>query len=814
MSVIRSRAVRQAATIAMIAAGIGAVAPSAATAESNTRGHTVVSNQEFRAFVEDGEEIRFAVEVARTSVLPSDVGYRVTLKGPGGVSQHCVLPAGADVGRRCELGPITARRTGVWQADVSATGAPDIEGFNAADAGSAGDFPTLDWDVTVRSAGGAVVPGRVWAPTRYSMFNSAGDSPAVVRRGAGPLALFYLHDNGWLYRARYAAYNGIYSRQRATSLGVVDAVTGTPVYRSTTNQDPRSFTIDHADQDYFKIFFERPDSAMPATATAWNGHTLVLNRAPAPLTPTVRALMFVEDDDLATHAGTYRLAAANHSGVVDVVVDSDLDGEPSPADVRISHAVNAVPDGVEITGAWDGKAADGTVVDPRRPVTIWAVIDRAGEIHFTNSDVEYRSGIEVERLNGPAGGRSLLYWDDRKLRIDGKHQERTRAVDGRDGVDTSGGAHDLPAAGSGGGLGWGNERFIDDWTYVPVGIAAQAQVPADLRLVKTRVGTGPVHPGDEISWQVRIGNFGGATATDTVVTDLAVDDEVEDLVLSDPSKGTVDALTWDVGDLPPNATATVTVTGTVAAGATGPVDNRAIATSPDDPTGPPVDPAADCEDNASLVADVDNCDLVSTPITPAPVTRADLVIDKESVDLAIDAAEHTGDVTWRIRVRNNGPSDAPDVVVDELPGAGSDTALTVVRGPSRGSFDADAQSWSVGDLEAGAQATVVVRTTHPLAALQHGVVNTATVTSPVDPYDPDGGCRANDGLDADDDNCDHVTVTADPPAATPPADPESPETPALPSLGAPAATAIVGAAGSLSAGVALLWVGRRRRRAA
>jgi hypothetical protein len=822
-----------AGAVLAIGATAGVAAPRAAVAESNSGGHTVVSNQEFRAYAQRGERVRFAVDVARGSIHPSDVASTVTLKGPGGVVDRCRIPAHAPVGRSCVLGPAKARRSGIWQALISATGAPDIEGINGTDAGPAGDFPTLDWDLTVRDAGGAVVHGRVWAPERYSMFNSSGGSQAAVRHGAGPLTLYYLHDNGWLYRARYDAYNGVYSRHRATSLGVVDAATGEPVYRSTTNQDPRDLTIDHPKQDYFKIFFDRPDSSMPASATAWDGRTLVLDNAPAPLTPSVTGLRYVEDDDLASHAGSYVLQVSNHSGVVDVVVDSDLDGRPDADDVRYSRPVNAGPAGVELHGTWDGKAKDGTVVAPQQRVKVWALIDRAGEIHFTNSDVEYRSGIDVRRLNGPATGRTTLYWDDHRLRIDGKHQVSTAVRDGRAGVDSTGGVHGLPTGGVGGGFGWGNERFIDDWTFVPVGIEAEAVAPADLRLVKLRQGTGPVTPGDRITWQVRIGNFGDTVASDTVVTDLDVDaTEIDGLALTDPSAGTVDGLMWTVGDLAPNATATVTVTGTVKAGATGPLENRAVTTSPDDPTGPPADPTTVCEDNPSLPTDLDNCDVVRTPVTPDP---ADLRILK---DLTSSSVEPGGRATWRVTVGNFGEGVATDVVMDDLgayvrahsPGGRSEVTDLELSAPSKGSVDG--VTWSVGDLAPGEKATVTLTGTVPDTETGT-LVNRAVVTSPDDPTGPPAApepdCEDNTTLAGDVDNCDVVETPFDttppvqppphhhtPAPPTPPAPATPPQLPPaddgwIPNLGGPGALGLSGAVAALAIGSGLLLGWRRRR---
>src|SRR6185295_13460078 len=98
-----------------------------------------------------------------------------------------------------------------------------------------------------------------------------------------------------------------------------------------------------------------------------------------------------------------------------------------------------------------------------------------------------------------------------------------------------------------------------------------------------------------------------------------------------------------------------------------------------------------------------------------------------------DATPNVGDViTFTITITNNGPDTATGVeVTDVLP-----PGLTLVTGLiRRGTFSSTTTVWTVGTLESGASATLLLqaRVDSPLAQ-----TNTASVTD-VDQFDPDLG---------------------------------------------------------------------------
>jgi len=180
------------------------------------------------------------------------------------------------------------------------------------------------------------------------------------------------------------------------------------------------------------------------------------------------------------------------------------------------------------------------------------------------------------------------------------------------------------------------------------------------------------------------------------------------LVAATPEAGTsYDPTTgiWTVGSLAPAATVTLLIEAEVVSGL--PQTNTATVATADQ-----FDP--DPTNNTDSVTE--------TPLT------ADLAIAK-SVN---DPAPILGDtVTYTIVVINAGPDPALNVIATErfpLDGLSDITAGS----PSQGSFDASTGLWLVGDLAAGASATI---TFTAVASAVGDFTNTATVSSTT--FDPD-----------------------------------------------------------------------------
>jgi uncharacterized repeat protein (TIGR01451 family) len=167
----------------------------------------------------------------------------------------------------------------------------------------------------------------------------------------------------------------------------------------------------------------------------------------------------------------------------------------------------------------------------------------------------------------------------------------------------------------------------------------------DLAVTKTDGQTTAV-PGAQVTYTIVVTNNGPSTLHSFQLVDTLP--SVLQGVQFTPSAGAYDATshTWDgFGDLAEGASLTMLVTATVDSSATGVMTNSVLVTTP------PSVPDRDTSNNV----DTDTDTLVPT---------ATLVIDKQLVT----TLTHGAIATYRISVRNDGPSAATDVsVTDTLP---------------------------------------------------------------------------------------------------------------------------------------------------
>lgn len=237
--------------------------------------------------------------------------------------------------------------------------------------------------------------------------------------------------------------------------------------------------------------------------------------------------------------------------------------------------------------------------------------------------------------------------------------------------------------------------------------SAQVEVvqSADLAIEKSAPATG--EPGSEFAYTIVVTNNGpstarGATATDVLPAEL-IDPE------ADLAGCTIDAgtLTCQLGDIEPGGTRTVQLTGTWRATATGTVVNTAaVASATPDPV----------EENDSDQAEV------------SLVPSADVSITKSTTTPTVPLG---GDVSFVVTVRNDGPSAAVGVVVDELPEVG----LTITgAAASAGTWSQAETLWTVGTLLPGDEQTLTVTGTADAVGV---LVNSATAASQTP--DPDEG---------------------------------------------------------------------------
>ncbi|WP_221584777.1 invasin domain 3-containing protein [Microbacterium sp. G2-8] len=238
---------------------------------------------------------------------------------------------------------------------------------------------------------------------------------------------------------------------------------------------------------------------------------------------------------------------------------------------------------------------------------------------------------------------------------------------------------------------------------------------ADIGVEKTATPN-PGVPGTEQSFTITVTNDGPSTARGVTVSDV-LPSELRDVTADDSCMITGLVGTCALGDLAPGASAAVTVTGTIAPDATGSIANTAnVASGTPDPNG----------DNYA--------DTVVVPLEPL----ADVSLTKmtSTPDVALD-----GEVQYLVTVRNDGPSTATGVVVEDTIEEG--IALTGAEA-STGTWAGG--TWNVGALQPGEEAEIAIS---GVAVAEGTFTNTATASS--ETPDPD----ADDLVDTAD-----VTVTA------------------------------------------------------
>jgi uncharacterized repeat protein (TIGR01451 family) len=255
-------------------------------------------------------------------------------------------------------------------------------------------------------------------------------------------------------------------------------------------------------------------------------------------------------------------------------------------------------------------------------------------------------------------------------------------------------------------------------TRVPV------EPQADLAIVKRALSSRPV-PGRNLTYELTVTNNGPSPARDVRVTD-PLPRGLSFVSASEGCRFESGTVTCTVAALESGRSVTFRVVTRVASSVTGGLANTATVESP----------TRDPEPS-------NNRDTEEVP--PGP--EADLSITKVA---SVDRVAVGSQLFYTLVVRNDGPSDAQNVVVTDAAGAGL-TLLSARGSQGACSVEAGRVTCRLGTLAAGGTAQVLVSA----RADQVGeLVNSATVESPTEDPDPR-------------DNRDERRVTGDPPPATP-----------------------------------------------
>ena len=249
-----------------------------------------------------------------------------------------------------------------------------------------------------------------------------------------------------------------------------------------------------------------------------------------------------------------------------------------------------------------------------------------------------------------------------------------------------------------------------------------AQAAADVSITKTRT-SGPVVPGQPVTWEIVVANAGPSTARDVVVND-DVDDAITGLTATGApcTVAAGNVVTCAAGDVDPGDSVTITVTGDVPAGFTGPLANTATVTSPTDTT-----PG-------------NNTGTSTGPATPS----ADVRINKSRTSGPVVPGTTT---TWQLRVVNVGPSTARSVTVsDNVVDALTGVTATGPAGVSCTVGAGNLVSCTIGDLAPTDPPVLITVSGGVPAGFTGTLSNTAQVASPTSDPDTTNNSSTDDGV--------------------------------------------------------------------
>jgi uncharacterized repeat protein (TIGR01451 family) len=218
---------------------------------------------------------------------------------------------------------------------------------------------------------------------------------------------------------------------------------------------------------------------------------------------------------------------------------------------------------------------------------------------------------------------------------------------------------------------------------------------ADLKITKA-AAPDPALAGSSLTYTLTVTNAGPSDATGVVITDTLPGG----ITFVSASAGCTQAggiVTCNVGNLTAGSSLQRIIVVTVNPATTGPLTNQATV------GGNEADPAGG-----------DNTATIATSVIPL----ADLSVSK-SVDKASPTENDT--IVYTVVVVNNGPANATGVVVnDTLP-----SGVTYVSDNSGGAYSSGA--WSVGALNNGSSATLIITATVDAGTVNTTITNTATI---------------------------------------------------------------------------------------
>jgi fimbrial isopeptide formation D2 family protein len=657
----------------------------------------------FFSYLEPGDTLDVSFIYERREAAHAE---RLTVTDPNGAVQFtCDFGTGANIGRECavsDLGGVS----GVWTITMTQI------------TNAAGVTPrAYGWSIDVNNGGGNAVPGRTWT-NEYNISQDNAGTPTPL----ADLDFWLVNDSGYQYAVDLNGYNGVYSTIAANSVGVADA-SCVPTYQSASSARIAAENLRVDCEPHYRVFFDAPAADLPVSAPSAAGDVLI---APEPL---LAADLAVDDLEFAPSvpgapSGTFMYSIGSRfTGAYELQVDTDGNGSYDDA---VDRTITLAADGSgSYSYSFDGLDGQGAPIAACTTMNARIHYDSVGEMHVLQSDVEGRAGgIAITRLNGDGAPDSTIYWDD--TNITDPRDSTTPVLDGTGGVNSTGGVHGWAYSGNS----WGNNTYIDDWTFAPLdfGTGEIAIAGLCLDIEKTSDATENTRVGDTVTYTVSATNVGDTDYTadapatftddlsgildDATYNDDAASDVAGEIAYAEPK------LSW-TGALAAGDTVTLTYTATVVAGGDGVARNVAYGSTPDIPTpacNPPTDEGTDPATGIACAEDV------------FELPRLTITKSASETELPIVGTE----VTYTVTATNAGPGvftdDAPATVTDDLTEViddatyNDDATATVGDDPI---YDEPELTWT-GALASGASVTMEYTVTYTGEGDQQ-LVNTACV---------------------------------------------------------------------------------------
>lgn len=234
----------------------------------------------------------------------------------------------------------------------------------------------------------------------------------------------------------------------------------------------------------------------------------------------------------------------------------------------------------------------------------------------------------------------------------------------------------------------------------------------DLSVTVAQTGS-PTNAGDTATFTITVANAGPSPSAGTVVHVPVPAGSA--YTSSATATGTYSSGTgdWSVGTLASGATATLTINVTLAASTVTAYAEVTAASGLDIDSQP-----AENAFGAGHAADQDDEDSDSVTVAPR--------IDLEVTKVVTSGPALDGTTVFRVTLTNNGPSTATNVLVTDIPAAGT-TSVSAVA--ATGSFDANTHVWTVPSLASGASTTLdLTQLVSTLPSTHYAEVTSATET--------------------------------------------------------------------------------------